>query len=107
MSDVITLVPAITLLGVGLACILAARLIRTSPIVTFIAAGVLIGPNAFDLAPLNATTALLAQRGAPEGLAFAAALLRESGIAEADIARWMRERMEADAPETIPARTAA
>ncbi|MEQ8406266.1 MAG: cation:proton antiporter [Oceanicaulis sp.] len=78
------ILPAVTLLGVGLACILAARLARTSPIVMFIAAGLLIGPNALGLAPLNATTNLLAQLGVvfllfEIGLGFNTRAIRESG----------------------------
>jgi hypothetical protein len=36
MSDVIAILPAVTLFGVGLLCILAARAVKTSPIVAFI-----------------------------------------------------------------------
>jgi CPA2 family monovalent cation:H+ antiporter-2 len=84
MSDVLAILPAVTLLGVGLACILLARLARTSPIVMFIAAGLLIGPNALGLAPLNATTNLLAQLGVvfllfEIGLGFSTRTIRESG----------------------------
>jgi Kef-type K+ transport system membrane component KefB len=46
MSDVIAILPAVTLLGVGLLCILAARAVKTSPIVAFILAGLIIGPSA-------------------------------------------------------------
>lgn len=84
MSEVIAILPAVTLLGVGLACILIARALRTSPIVAFIAAGVLIGPNALGLAPLNQTTNLLAQLGVvfllfEIGLGFSSKTIRESG----------------------------
>ena len=84
MSDVLAILPAVTLLGVGLLCILAARAARTSPIVMFIAAGLLIGPNALGIAPLNATTDLLAQLGVvfllfEIGLGFSARTIRESG----------------------------
>lgn len=84
MSDVLAILPAVTLLGVGLICIIAARLVKTSPIVMFIAAGLLIGPNALGLAPLNATTNLLAQLGVvfllfDIGLGFSSKTIRESG----------------------------
>ena len=84
MNDVLAILPAVTLLGVGLACIIAARLAKTSPIVMFIAAGVLIGPDALGLAPLNATTNLLAQLGVvfllfEIGLGFSTKTLKESG----------------------------
>lgn len=84
MAEVITILPAITLLAVGLACILAAKLARTSPIVMFIAAGLLIGPYGIALAPLNMTTSLLAQLGVvfllfEIGLGFSTRTIRESG----------------------------
>lgn len=84
MSDVLAILPAVTLLGVGLACIILARLVRTSPIVMFIAAGVLIGPDALGAAPLNPTTNLLAQLGVvfllfDIGLGFSSKTIRDSG----------------------------
>ncbi|MGJ3230552.1 MAG: cation:proton antiporter [Oceanicaulis sp.] len=84
MTEALAILPAVTLLAVGLACILAAKLARTSPIVMFIAAGLLIGPNALGLAPLNQTTALLAQLGVvfllfEIGLGFSARTIQESG----------------------------
>lgn len=84
MSDALAILPAVTLLAVGLACILIARALKLSPIVAFIAAGVLIGPNALGIAPLNATTALLAQLGVvfllfEIGLGFSSRTVRESG----------------------------
>ena len=84
MPEVLAILPAVTLLGVGLACIVAARLVGASPIVFFIAAGVAIGPHALGLAPLNATTGLLAQLGVvfllfEIGLGFSTKTLRESG----------------------------
>ena len=84
MSDALAILPAVTLLGVGLICIIAARLVKTSPIVMFIAAGVLIGPDALGLAPLNATINLLAQLGVvfllfEIGLGFSSKTIKESG----------------------------
>ncbi|MCR9130569.1 MAG: cation:proton antiporter [Alphaproteobacteria bacterium] len=84
MSDVLAILPAVTLLGVGLICIIAARLVKTSPIVMFIAAGLLIGPNALGLAPLNSVTNLLGQLGVvfllfEIGLGFSSRTIRESG----------------------------
>ncbi len=84
MSDVFAILPAVTLLGVGLACIIAARLLKTSTIVMFIAAGLLIGPNALGMAPLNNTTNLLAQLGVvfllfDIGLGFSTRTIRDSG----------------------------
>ncbi len=84
MSEVLAILPAVTLLGVGLICILLARALKLSPIVAFIAAGLLIGPNAFGLAPINDTTNLLAQLGVvfllfEIGLGFSSKTIRESG----------------------------
>lgn len=84
MSDALVILPVVTLLAVGLSCILIARAVKLSPIVAFIAAGVLIGPNALSLAPLNETTALLAQLGVAFllfeiGLGFSTRTIRESG----------------------------
>ncbi len=84
MSEVFAILPAVTLLGVGLVCILLARALKLSPIVAFIVAGVLIGPNALGLAPLNDTTDLLAQLGVvfllfEIGLGFSSKTIRESG----------------------------
>lgn len=83
MSDVLAILPAVTLLGVGLACIIAARLVKTSPIVMFIAAGLLIGPNALGLAPLNSVTNLLGQLGVvfllfEIGLGFSSRTIRKA-----------------------------
>ena len=41
-------------------------------------------------------------RSRPEGLDFAAALLRFAGVEEAKLAAWMREVSEAYAPERLP-----
>ncbi|XBQ16419.1 MAG: cation:proton antiporter [Oceanicaulis sp.] len=84
MTEALAVLPAVTLLGVGLICILAARSVNTSPIVMFIAAGLVIGPNALGLAPLNDTTALLAQLGVvfllfEIGLGFSMRTIRDSG----------------------------
>jgi len=83
MSEVEAILPAITLLGVGLVCIIAARLLKTSPIVTFIAAGLLIGPFGLGLIGENGTTRLLAQLGVvfllfDIGLGFSLKTVRES-----------------------------
>lgn len=84
MSDALAILPVVTLLAVGLVCILIARAVKLSPIVAFIAAGVLIGPGALGLVPLNDTTALLAQLGVAFllfeiGLGFSSRTVRESG----------------------------
>ncbi len=84
MSDVIAILPAVTLLGVGLLCILAARAVKTSPIVAFILAGLIIGPYGFGLVEQSRTTELLAQLGVvfllfDIGLGFSSKTLRESG----------------------------
>ena len=67
MNGVLAILPAVTLMGVGLICIIAARLVKTSPVVMFIAAGVLIGANA--------------RRGA--------ALLQVAGVEPGAITDWM------------------
>ncbi len=84
MSDVIAILPAVILLGVGLACILTARALKTSPIVAFIAAGLIIGPFGFSVVEQSRTTELLAQLGVvfllfEIGLGFSSKTLRESG----------------------------
>ena len=84
MEEAAAIMPAVTLLGVGLLCILAARALSASPIVMFILAGLLIGPDALGLAQLNATTSLLAQLGVvfllfEIGLGFSLKTVRESG----------------------------
>ncbi len=84
MSDVIAILPAIKLLGIGLLCILAARALKTSPIVAFIAAGMMIGPYGFPLVEQGRTTELLAQLGVvfllfEIGLGFSSKTLKESG----------------------------
>lgn len=84
MSEVEAILPAVILLGVGLICMLLARALKTSPIVTFIAAGLLIGPFGLGLVADNATTRLLAQLGVvfllfDIGLTFSLKTVRESG----------------------------
>ncbi|KPP80832.1 MAG: monovalent cation:H+ antiporter-2, CPA2 family [Oceanicaulis sp. HLUCCA04] len=83
MSEVEAILPAIKLLGVGIACVMLARLLKTSPIVTFIAAGLLIGPFGLGLVAENGTTRLLAQLGVvfllfDIGLGFSLKTVRES-----------------------------
>ena len=46
-------------------------------------------------------------RGRPEGLDFAAALLRFAGVDETDIATWMRRVTEAYIPEQLPGMSSA
>ncbi|MGP1275599.1 MAG: cation:proton antiporter domain-containing protein [Caulobacterales bacterium] len=83
MSEVEAILPAIKLLGVGIACVMLARLLKTSPIVTFIAAGLLIGPFGLGMVEENGTTRLLAQLGVvfllfDIGLGFSLKTVRES-----------------------------
>ena len=84
MDSVSAILPAVTLLGVGLLCMLAARALKTSPIVAFIAAGVVIGPSGLALVPAGQTVSLLAQLGVvfllfEIGLGFSVNTVRESG----------------------------
>ncbi|AZU03557.1 glutathione-regulated potassium-efflux system protein KefB [Glycocaulis alkaliphilus] len=83
MSEAEAILPAVWLLGVGIAAIMLARLLKTSPIVTFIAAGLLIGPFGLGLIEENGTTRLLAQLGVvfllfDIGLGFSLKTVRES-----------------------------
>ena len=83
MSEVEAILPAVTLLGVGIVCVMLARVLKTSPIVTFIAAGLLIGPSGLGLIEENGTTRLLAQLGVvfllfDIGLGFSLKTVRES-----------------------------
>lgn len=83
MSEVEAILPAVKLLGVGIAAIMLARLLKTSPIVTFIAAGLLIGPFGLGVIEENGTTRLLAQLGVvfllfDIGLGFSLKTVRES-----------------------------
>ncbi|MEO1642376.1 MAG: cation:proton antiporter, partial [Pseudomonadota bacterium] len=57
------LMPALVLLGVGGASALVSKLLRLSPIVGYLAAGILIGPHAFKLVDPSSTTQLLADLG--------------------------------------------
>ncbi|MCP2669863.1 cation:proton antiporter [Maricaulaceae bacterium EIL42A08] len=84
MPEVIAILPAVKLLGIGLLCILAAKALKTSNIVAFIAAGLVIGPFGFSLVEQSQTTALLAQLGVvfllfEIGLGFSSKTLKESG----------------------------
>jgi Kef-type K+ transport system membrane component KefB/voltage-gated potassium channel Kch len=63
VSPVAALVPAITLLGFGAAAALAARATRLSPIVGYLAVGILIGPHVFGFIAASDTTRLLAELG--------------------------------------------
>lgn len=83
MSEVEAILPAVKLLGVGIVCVMLARVLKTSPIVTFIAAGLLIGPFGLGLIEENGTTRLLAQLGVvfllfDIGLGFSLKTVRES-----------------------------
>ncbi|MEM7766590.1 MAG: cation:proton antiporter [Pseudomonadota bacterium] len=57
------LLPAVTLLATGAAAALAARALRISPIVGYLAAGVIIGPYALGFMDESNTTHLLAELG--------------------------------------------
>lgn len=63
MTAVETLQPAIIYLGAGLAAALAARAARLSPIVGYLAAGLVIGPSGFSLVQNNDTARFLADLG--------------------------------------------
>lgn len=63
MTAVETLQPAIIYLGAGLAAALAARAARLSPIVGYLAAGLVIGPSGFSLVQNNDTSHFLADLG--------------------------------------------
>lgn len=63
MNEVHALTPAIVLLLVGILAVTVARRIGLSPIVGYLAAGVLIGPHALGLIHESATTHLLAELG--------------------------------------------
>jgi CPA2 family monovalent cation:H+ antiporter-2 len=63
MNDAHALIPAITLLLVGILAILLMRRIGLSPIVGYLTAGVLIGPHALGLIQESETTHLLAELG--------------------------------------------
>lgn len=57
------LLPAVTLLATGAAAALAARALKISPIVGYLAAGVIIGPHALGFMREGPTTHLLAELG--------------------------------------------
>ncbi|MDJ0920150.1 MAG: cation:proton antiporter [Henriciella sp.] len=63
LSPVEALMPAMVLLGVGGASAVASKVLKLSPIVGYLAAGVLIGPHVFGVIEENATTHLLAELG--------------------------------------------
>jgi Kef-type K+ transport system membrane component KefB len=63
VTAVETLQPAIIYLGAGLAAALAARAARLSPIVGYLAAGLVIGPSGFSLVQNNDTARFLADLG--------------------------------------------
>ena len=63
MEAVHALTPAILLLLVGLLAITLMRPLRLSPIVGYLAAGLIIGPHALDLIAESHTTHLLAELG--------------------------------------------
>ena len=63
MTAVETLQPAIIYLGAGLTAALAARAARLSPIVGYLAAGLVIGPSGFSLVQNNDTARFLADLG--------------------------------------------
>lgn len=55
--------PTVLLLGAGFLVILLSRLLKTSSIIGFLIAGLLLGPHGFDLIAENETTSLLAELG--------------------------------------------
>ena len=63
MTAVESLQPAIIYLGAGLTAALAARAARLSPIVGYLAAGLVIGPSGFSLVQNNDTARFLADLG--------------------------------------------
>jgi CPA2 family monovalent cation:H+ antiporter-2 len=63
MEQVHALAPVILLLLVGILAITLLRPLGLSPIVGYLAAGLIIGPHALGLVPESATTHLLAELG--------------------------------------------
>lgn len=63
MEPALALLPAIVILAAGLAALLAARAAKLSPVVGFLAAGMLIGEHGFKIIEESATTHLLAELG--------------------------------------------
>lgn len=62
-TPVDALIPAMTLLAAGGAAAMASKALKLSPIVGYLAVGILIGPHAFGLIEESATTHLLAELG--------------------------------------------
>jgi len=63
MEQAQAIAPAVILLGAGLLAVLLARVLRVSPIVGFIAAGVLIGGHGLGVIEEGPTPHLLAELG--------------------------------------------
>ncbi|MGB3625703.1 MAG: cation:proton antiporter, partial [Henriciella sp.] len=83
-TPVDALIPAMTLLAAGGAAALVSKALRLSPIVGYLAVGILIGPHAFRLIEESPTTHLLAELGVvfllfDIGLHVSLRELRESG----------------------------
>lgn len=83
-TPVDALIPAMTLLAAGGAAALVSKALRLSPIVGYLAVGILIGPHAFGLIEESSTTHLLAELGVvfllfDIGLHVSLRELRESG----------------------------
>ena len=62
-APVDALIPAMTLLAAGGAAALASKALKLSPIVGYLAVGILIGPHVFGLIEESSTTHLLAELG--------------------------------------------
>lgn len=83
-TPVDALIPAMTLLAAGGAAALVSKALKLSPIVGYLAVGILIGPHAFGLIQESATTHLLAELGVvfllfDIGLHVSLREIRESG----------------------------
>ncbi|WP_300376114.1 cation:proton antiporter [Henriciella sp.] len=83
-TPVDALIPAMTLLAAGGASALVSKALKLSPIVGYLAVGILIGPHAFGLIEESPTTHLLAELGVvfllfDIGLHVSLRELRESG----------------------------
>ncbi len=83
-TPVDALAPAVALLGMGTAAVLASRALKISPIVGYLIAGVAIGPHAIGLIEENDATHLLAELGVvfllfDIGMHVSLRELRESG----------------------------
>jgi Kef-type K+ transport system membrane component KefB len=63
LDPVVTLLPAVTLLLAGILAALACRAVKLSPIVGYLVAGVLIGPQVFGLIEESPTARVLAELG--------------------------------------------